>query len=220
VGADGAGKSTMSALLYRWLSWKLDVKQNYLGSNQASWLSDLFYYLFRIARRGHKMSTHYFGESVLPTRGLENIRQLLLYVHYLSVGRDRLRTFRAGQAMASAGSLVLYDRFPLATCLDGPKIQNMFNGDLTPLAQIFSRWEQELYKRFNPPDIFFLLDVSPEMAFKRKPDHDPSAIETKYQALQEISFHAKNRDDFVPLDADRPFDDVALSLKNAVWRVI
>ncbi len=220
IGVDGAGKSTMSQSLHKWLSWKLDVERYYLGSKQPSRLSELLYLLFRMTRRSHRACARLLSEKSHPTRGMAALRQTLLYSHHLSIGFDRLRCFRASQDRAAAGTLVIYDRFPLAASLDGPKIPLMAKGSFRRLTRTFSQWENNLYRKFTPPDYYFLLDVNPEVALRRKPDHARTTIENKYRVLQELVNSKTNGLGVVYLDADQPFEEVELNLKTAVWQVL
>lgn len=220
VGADGAGKSTMCSLLSEWLSWKLDAHLYYLGSKQPSRRSELLYLLFRIARRSQRAWGRLLGEKSLPVRWLATLRQSLLYSHHLSIGYDRYRRYRASRKQAGAGSLVIYDRFPLAASLDGPKIEIMANGNQGPVAGLFSRLERRLYRKFEAPDYYFLLDVHPDVSLQRKPDHERAAIERKYRVLQNLAEHKSNGVELVRVDANRSFETVAAQLKNLLWQIM
>lgn len=221
IGADGAGKSTMCGLLRQWLAWKLDVQLYYMGSKQPSRRSRLLYLLFRMARRSQRSSARLLGQKSLPARWLATLRQALLYSHRLSIGHDRYRRYKESQRKASAGTLVIYDRFPVAPVLDGPKIARMTDdANTSALTRTFIRWERAIYQKMDAPDHYFLLDVSPRISMQRKPDHDRAAIETKVQELQDLARHENGRSNLVRIDANRPFEEVVARLKRAVWKIL
>jgi hypothetical protein len=222
IGADGSGKSSMSGALVKWLSWKLDVRLYYLGSKQPSLLSKTIYYLFRIARRGHRSSSHVFGETNPITRILENLRNTLLYSHHLSTGHDRYRRYRAGCKHASKGSIVIYDRYPLEAPLDGPRIQSVKLNENGPIHRVFFRHEEQLYERIRPPDFCLVLNVSPEVSTNRKPDHNPEVVAAKCRFVNELGTPDENKNgwNFIHINADLPYEDVSHQIKTTAWSVL
>lgn len=220
IGADGAGKSTMCQLLTEWLSWKMDVRLYYLGSKQPSRRSRLLYILFRMARRSQRTVSGWIGQTSLPARWLAQVRQILLYSHYLSLGRDRLGRYRESQDKGAA-AIVIYDRYPLAAPLDGPKIY--LNGNATRVGRAFAAAEQEIYRRIEPPEQYVLLNVSPGVSLQRKPDHDPTAVTAKARFLHQFAARMETESgpvNLLSINADRPFEEVLRELKTAVWQVL
>lgn len=223
VGVDGAGKSTLCRELAKWLSWKMSVKPYYLGSKQPSRLSRGLYILFRVARRGQRGLAGRFGEQSLPARGAATLRQAMLYSHHLAVGLDRYRRYRDGRQQAEKGAVVLYDRFPLDTLFDGPKIHLLAQGKRDRLNAVFSSLEQKLYRRFQAPPLLVVLYVPPEVSRQRKPDHRWEVITAKDLALRQWLAHANGSTrphTYVQLDAGRPLADVLLQLKQVVWEAL
>ncbi len=219
VGVDGAGKSTLADELARWLRWKVDTPCYYLGSKQPSAWTKLSYVLFRILRRGHREISAKLGEDNLIVKMLLNLRQVFLACHYLSVGYDRLGRYRRGVREAVRGSVVVFDRFPFASPLDGPEIHLIDGGRL---VQWMAKAEQRLYRRFEPVDLLVLLDASPEVSLRRKPDHAPETIQAKHAALAALKSRLETEPgwEWVTLDADAPFDEVLLQLKRRVWAAL
>lgn len=200
LGADGAGKSTMSRRLAAWLAWKLDARLHYLGSKQPSARSRALYVMFRAARRAG---------------GLGGLQGVFLALHDLSIGHDRLARYRAGRRQAASGAVVIYDRFPLRAPLDGPRI----DANRRRLAQA----EQRVYRQFRLPDVVFALHVEPGEAHRRKPDHARATIEAKSRALAalaaEIERDAPNTT-VIHIDAGRAEADVLGQLKTALWGML
>ena len=220
VGADGAGKSTICSLLHDWLSWKLDVRLYYMGSKQPPWSSRLSYLLFRTARRSQRASEQLFGQKSFPSRWLDNLRKSLFYVYHLSNGYVRYRRYRESRKQAARGSLVIYDRFPLAAKLDGPKIEAIAGDDRRGLADVLSRREKAVYRKIDDPDYFFLLAVNPDVSLQRKPDHDRAAIEQKHRVLQKMAKQESDGMKLIEIDASRPLESVVAELKSRLWRLL
>jgi thymidylate kinase len=223
IGADGSGKSTMTELLYKWLTWKLDVQLFYMGSKQPSRFSDWSYLVFRMARRSHTTLSRVVGENNLLARGLVSLRQTLLYIHHLSLAYDRYRRYRDSQQEAAVGSFVMYDRYPLEAPLDGPKIHLLADGDNSRLARAFAKAEQAIYRHICPPDHYIVLDVSPEVSLQRKPDHDGDAIRAKSQLLRRFVATADRQItpfNLIRIDADLPFAEVVDQLKRSMWQLL
>jgi thymidylate kinase len=212
VGADGSGNSTMCQKLARWLAWKLDVHIFYLGSKQPSRRSKSLYLLFRMARRSHRAVCGVLGERHILSHSFAAVRQSLLYSHCLSIAHDRYARVQAGRQQAAAGSIVIYDRYPLETIstrvehrlLDGPNIPRIANGDNGSLTRAFARAEENLYRKIHPPDILCVLDVSPDVSLQRKPDHQRAVIEAKSRVVSELALLAQET---VPLGSPDPWPD-------------
>jgi thymidylate kinase len=220
IGADGSGKSTMSQTLHKWLSWKLDVRTFYLGSKKPSRRSRLNYLLFRATRRSHRAVRRYAGETRLPARLMGLIRQTMLDFHALSIAYDRLGYYQAGCQAAETGAIVIFDRFPLKSPLDGPRIKTSTAEESTSLlTRVLSRIERRVYDRFTSPDLFMVLRVTPGVSLRRKPDHDPVAIIAKCKAIDE--FLAQPTDTRVlAIDAVQPFEEVLDELKCRLWEAL
>lgn len=237
IGVDGAGKSTLVKELAGWLSWKLDVHSYYLGSKQPGLMSDLSYLTFRMLRRNHMLLSHVFRESHAFNRWLASARQHALYWHHLSNGRDRYERYRNGVKKSAAGSIVIFDRFPVSTIaadmhadhLDGPQIEKIaaMTGDTR--AQSMIRAEDNIYRSFQAPDALILLMVSPQVSLQRKPDHRPEAIEAKYHTLSQLSERADVHDSssavypstrIIQINAEEPLETVLMRIKREVWNLI
>ena len=220
VGADGAGKSTISQEIAQWLSWKLDVHVYYLGSKQPSWISSFLYLLFRGFRRGHRAISTRIGENRSISRWIETMRQIFLYGHYLSIGNDRYRRYQAGRKYAEKGSIVIFDRFPLKAPLDGPQIYSSGNGHMGTIGRVFSRLEQNLYRKFQFPDYIIILNVSPEVSIRRKPDHKQTAVEQKNLVLQEWTANYEAQVDdcrLISINAELSLEEVLVCIKEQIW---
>jgi hypothetical protein len=176
-----------------------------------------------MARRSHTTLSRVVGENNVLAKGLVSMRQTLLYIHHLSLAYDRYRRYRDSQQEAAVGSFVMYDRYPLEAPLDGPKIHLLADGDNSRLARAFAKAEQAIYRHICPPDHYIVLDVSPEVSLRRKPDHDGDAIRAKSQLLRRFVATADRQItpfDLIRIDADLPFTEVVDQLKRSVWQLL
>ncbi len=231
VGADGAGKSTMSELLRQWLGWKLDVRSYYLGSKQPSHRSRSLYMLFRMARRSQRTAAQWRGDDRPPASWLAGLRDTLLHAHHLSIGHDRLRRYEDGTKQAMAGSIVVFDRFPLESVsddedfrlLDGPQIAETAGKQPGLLTRALAAAERKVYAAMRLPDFLCVLQVSPDVSLARKPDHQRAPIEAKARAVDElIAMQTSGVDapNLIPVNADLPLEVVLRQLKERIWQVL
>ena len=225
IGADGAGKSTVIQELRKWLSWKLEVRRYYMGSQQPSSASQLLYTLFRIARKACRVWGGFAGEKRMSSNLLRQLRDLVRNLYHLSVGRDRYRRYIRARQRAAQGAITLCDRYPLAAIcwvmegrpMDGPQIAVEAGQEMGKITRTLSGMEQDIYRKICPPDHIFVLHVSPEVSQRRKPDHAPEMIEAKSQALKQMERQGLH---VIDVDADQPFEQVLLQIKTALWQFL
>lgn len=226
VGADGSGKSTVTAELARWLGWKVDVRVRYLGSKSPSLRSRWSYLAFRAMRRSHRATSEKLGMGSVGARGLEAMRDLALGLHFLAVGHDRARRVREGRRQAHSGRLVIFDRFPLVALsereehliLDGPRIRTRIGEPRSRRLRALAEREERLYRSFGLPDLLVVLHVSPEVSAGRKPDHRPEILAAKSGAADELAVLAERTETpVIRVDADRPLDAVLLEIEGKLW---
>jgi thymidylate kinase len=229
VGADGSGKSTAAAELAAWLGWKLDVRVHYLGSKSPSRRSRWSYVGFRALRRGHRVVSERLGSDSVLARGVRGARDVALGLHHLAVGRDRARRLDRGRRQATEGGVVIFDRFPLVALsereehliLDGPRIRRTLGARGGRLLGVMADREERMYRRFGMPDHLVVLQVSPEVSIRRKPDHRPEVLAAKSRAAVELAELAERAGvDTIRVDADRPLDEVLLELERRLWGVL
>jgi gluconate kinase len=230
VGADGSGKSTVTRELAEWLGWKLQVRTYYMGSKDPSAASRWSYLAFRALRRGHRDLGRRFGSSSVVATPVRGARDVMLALHHLSIGLDRMRRFRDARRDVDSGRVVLFDRFPLEMLssnadhrlLDGPQIASSvpaFGFVTSRLARV----EERMYRRFRLPHHLVVLEVSPDVSLARKPDHRSEVLVAKSAAASELATLAETARppvDVIRVDADRGLDTVLLDVKTGVWDVL
>jgi thymidylate kinase len=231
IGADGAGKSTLCKALTKWLSWKLDTQVYYLGSKLPSGRSRLLYSVYRVFRRLHQALASVSSEKNFICRPFAGLRDVFLYWHHLSLAQDRHERYLTGLKKSMAGSLVIFDRYPLESLdpqigvghMDGSKIAAMLGKDSGAVARFLARTERALYDRIRPPDYLAILNVSPEVSLQRKPDHKQDVVEAKSLLIRQMTALAESESrglQRIHLNADLPFEEVFQQLKRNVWEIL
>lgn len=202
VGSDGSGKSTLCTELVKWLTFKIDTHYFYFGKQP---------FIRSYDQKQFSKTGFLFSNTTIS----KYYRKLAGSLFYLQLINRKLNMLRTGKELLKKNSLVICDRFPqkdVAGFFDGPKLQSKKNGWLR-------RLEIKKFHRFSEAgaDLVFRLNISPEVAARRKPDHDSKMIEQKCAHLSTLTFgNAK----VIDIDAENSIDQVLLDLKRKIWENI
>jgi thymidylate kinase len=222
IGADGAGKSTLTGELCKWLSSQLRVRRYYMGSQEPSPITRLTHTGYRMAGKVYRVWSSLMGEEGPLSRALHWLLRLSRHVYYLAVGRDRYRRYVAASREAARGAIALCDRYPLAAVhrvmeqrpMDGPQIAAESGNEMNRITRVLSELEKRLYGQIQPPDCIFVLHVSPEVSMQRKSGEIRERVEAKSRALRQMDRLGLQA---VEIDADQPYELVLLQVKTALW---
>lgn len=221
VGSDGAGKSTVTADLLKFLSWKADVTTVYFGTNHP-WFRRLRNAVLRMKpnRKTGQPVSRPNRPSTITTQSRSSFPLWLQAVKWAVMARLRLHFQRKALRLSHNGTTVLADRYPQAEVkgtYDGPSRLDIEG--LGALGRILQSYEHSVYKKLMSaqPDLVIKLIAPVEVALKRKPDHDPDAIAAKVELTRKIMF---NGAPIVEIDAAKPLDEVLLEVRRHVWSVI
>ena len=146
-----------------------------------------------------------FGDSVSAKR-------------WVWVARKRLRLYHHGLEFSSKGGVVLSDRYPLDSFwsmeepMDGPRIKK----EMEKTGGGQGDKEEGYYSKIGLPDMVFVLQADVKELRKRKADLDLSSHEKKAVAVNSVNA----QDHIVPVDANRPYEEVLLEIKHRVWEAI
>lgn len=219
LGPDGAGKSSLTGELTRWLSSRFDVARFYFGSGQGSislvrralrGLARLLKPATSSARPSGTASRRWSGESALRSAGR------LLWIATLS--RERRRRAARARQLRNRGSIVLCDRFPQsqAAVSDGPALTRWLD-DPSGVRRAAARAELAAiqYVERLRPALVLKLRVTREIALLRKPETSPIRLDAKIRVLERLRFAPETR--VVEIDATQPFEQVLLEAKRAIW---
>jgi thymidylate kinase len=226
LGADGAGKSTVTAEIVKGLSKRIDVFQVYLGSGDgpASMLRLPLIWARKIIKAVRSRKTSEQSPTEKTSHSIKNSKlyklgNLLWAITLVYEKRGKLKQARAAR---DSGMVIVCDRYPqsqIPEFNEGPLLSHEM-GNSSRIFQAIQDWEVKSYQQMAaamPPDLVIKLNVSPEVALTRKQSL-PELIEKKVAAIQALNFPAQTL--VINLDADRPLDDVILQAKHAVWENI
>lgn len=204
VGTDGSGKSLLTRKLCNTLSRHLPVTFAYLGLGSG----DLGRRIGQLPLLGKVIEAKLNNKAKrIRTKGEKipgNITAIAVYALSLKRYFNHLRVKRA----LNAGVTVVTDRYPqveIPGSCDGPGLSAASPGNR--FVAWLARSESKMYKKMASyhPDLIIRLDVSPAIAFARKPDHDLQLLESKYEVMKTLKFDGAP---MILVDATQPFESV------------
>ena len=223
IGVDGAGKSTLSRELAKWLAWRTNAIPFYMGRSHPSMRTRVFKAIEKLAVVGHEGARRLAGSNSRLTRGTGSAARLSRCVRAVMEAHDRYGRYVAARRSATRGAIIIFDRYPLSyvrgfeRAIDGPRIASLANGHLGDLARRLAAAEERLYRRIRPADHYVVLHVSPAVSRARKPGDRADSLEQK---LATIDLALSDTLGVTHLDADQSFDAVLLNAKAALWRLL
>jgi hypothetical protein len=221
LGADGAGKSTITAAIGDWLAREIAVVTTYGGSGKGSAALPrrLMQSLGALRRRiRSKPATAERTPERRPSGAPSPAR--LAWV--LALARERQRRARVARRARGLGMLVLSDRLPQSQFPewnDGPRLVRWLDTG-SWLVRAAARRERRAFERaeLSPPDIVIKLHVSPAVAARRKPETPAEQLRTGIEMVRRLTFPPTTR--VVDLDGEQPLETVLLLAKRAIWEAI
>jgi thymidylate kinase len=208
LGADGAGKTTCTTELTRWLRVPFDVRHAHLGRPPRSLTTLFIGGLLRVQRK------------LLGRAATEGTPSLLELLRLVCTARDRYLLFTQMRRFAEAGGIALCERYPVPQnrLLVGPEIARLLgHGRDTPLARRLMRLERSYYRRITPPDVMMVLLVEPELAVRRKTDEPADYVRARARVIWETDWTGTGAH---LVDAGRTLPEVVADLKATVWAEI
>jgi thymidylate kinase len=202
VGADGSGKSRLTKDLESWLGHKLVVRHVYFGQPK----SGLF---FKLLNKPGSMARGRAEAGSSPGL-LGTVARYTDTAKWIALARKRRRLARKGREHAREGEVVIAERYPLeeffgmVTPMDGPRLQ--------PEGP-FARRELSIYEAIKPPDLTLVLNTDLDTLRDRKLDLTIEEHIPKVKAVQSLPA----REGRVFIDAGRPYEEVLLTAKTAIW---
>lgn len=212
LGGDGSGKSTCTAELYRWLAPNFATMTAHLGRPPRSVLTLVVGVLLKVRnalRRSAARADPDGDPTVFPG--------YVALLRHVCTARDRYRLYVKVRDFATAGGLVLAERYPIAQNrpLVGPVIRGFVA--LAPnrrLATLLRNAEEWYYRQILPPDLIVVLRVEPEIAVRRKTTEPPDYVRRRARIIWDVDWSATRAR---VVDAGRPLVDVVAELKTIVW---
>jgi hypothetical protein len=143
-------------------------------------------------------------------------------VWVLALARERRQRARDARRARGLGMIVVSDRLPQTQFPgwnDGPRLAPWLEHGSAALRAT-ARREQAAFQlaEMTPPDLVLKLQVSPEVASRRKPETPAEQLRTGIDMVRRLRFPPTTR--VVELDAEQPLATVLLAAKRALWEVI
>ncbi|WP_143162115.1 hypothetical protein [Phormidesmis priestleyi] len=229
LGADGSGKSTITAAIVKGLSKKLDVMPVYLGSGDgtASWFRMPLVWATRSTKLRSKRSANLATLKANPSPGKASSKSKLAHLVKLlwaiTLVYEKENKLKQSRQASDRGMIIISDRYPQSQVLgfnDGPLLSNGSNHSPT-FPRSLRQWEFDHYQHMAekmPPDLVIKLNVTPEVALARKPESPAEVVRQKVDAIRALEFPAQTI--VVNIDATQPLDEVLLKAKQAVWETL
>lgn len=228
LGADGAGKSTLTREIVRWLIFKLDAIPIYMGSGKgfSSMLRTPLILarnsLVKPDRRGSVDGDERSVESATEKASISFVAKVGLLLWGVVLANEKRNKLQKVWRASNRGMIVVTDRYPQAQIHgfnDGPLMQ-IFRESRWGGLRAISRWELGIYRTADRvcPDLVVKLDVPIETALARKSDMGRDEINRRIKAVAAMSFPERTKVVVVP--ADLPLDEVLARVKKAIWSVV
>ena len=217
VGGDGAGKSTAVADLAGWLSATFATKTIHLGKPPPHVATLLLKGPMVVLRqlgllRALRMPAYRLRDSDAPFPG----HAWLLW--NVLTARDRYLAYRHARRWVIGGGLVVSDRMPLSQLrtMDGCRTSWLIgSARLGYLARRLISLEMSYYAKIEPPDVLIVLRVDPAVAVRRRlGEDDPGFVRERAGEIFDIDWAGTPA---VVIDAARPRDEVASTIRRIVW---
>lgn len=209
IGQDGAGKSTVTIGLEKWLKWKMEAKRFYLGSGEhyMPWEK-------RILRKLRGKKSFF----------IRTVTLFLELIKYLKLSKNVLKTILRARQYANKGGIALFDRFPQTTVYginDGPKIRELYakrvhNSVLKSIIHLCAQIEEKNLKKAAKlsPSIVVKLLLPPEESILRKPREKIEVVCLKHQIIKTLMIDGSET---YTIDATQEYNKELQVIKRIIW---
>jgi len=208
VGADGAGKTTVVREMMTKFGQKIRVKSYYLGSGRYTFRTRVIWVFFA--------PTVVISKLLPSCRMLLFIRSLFCGLLEYSFALDRFQRYRRGWRHAANGTVVVFERFPIADVIDHPSVNAWDEGWSQHRVMLWLGARiGRIYDKFKQPQRFLYLRIDPLEAVKRKPnDHRLEVIAPKQDRLSRF---ARGNRGVLEIDAMAPLEGVVAKILDGIW---
>jgi thymidylate kinase len=224
VGPKATGKSTISQALTARLGQNLHVLRIHAGKPPATVLTWLPRLLVPAARK--LLSRERAGEYEKPERRREKQYSLLYVLRMMLLAYDRQRLLRRALRAATAGAIVISDRYPSQTvaaidssCFD--------EGAVAKCGSTLKRWlmnkERALYTGLPRPGLVLRLIAPLHTTIERDARRlknggpDSEAVQRRWELESQAEFSGTP---VIHIDTDRPIDETVRTAIGAVWAAL
>lgn len=236
VGVDGAGKSTVSNEIAKWIrQGKIECRRFYMGTGdgKTTFFNSLVKKVVRLKDKGNV--SHDIDPSV--THSGRNKGSVSLFKTPYSFLKRAVRIYQIGSVQSNNkekiirmnryrlnGGISVLDRWPqieIAGQNDGPKIKML--EDCFAYKRFIRRWIEKERSNLGivkeiKPDLVFRLNISIDTCMNRKTEHiNRKGFEKKLYELNLLNFQGAR---IIDVDAELPYDEELLEIKRLLWHFI
>jgi len=211
-------------MLYQWLRGKLEVKLVYAGSGDGS--NELLQKLLgKIIAVYHKnTSCTQQNPGLLPDAPVKmrkaRLKDRAKAQVLLSAAKSKLKIMKKACRLRAMGCIVLVDRYPqnqITGINDSPRIRAILRGVIADHSiEKAAQREEACFAEMTAiqPDVVIRLNVSPDVAKQRKPNHNLDYIRMKAETVSHLVFGSAKVYD---IDADAPKEIVQDYIRSIIW---
>lgn len=226
VGVDGAGKSTTTKEINKWMGKKIECKRFYMGAGDGQTTP-----FVSAAKKINNMTGKKGSDAGKDGKKISFFKNPLGYVKKFvkmfviyDVERNNTKKIKTMQRYRLNGGISLLDRYPqieMEARNDGPKIgqyEKMFGKNI--FAKILKKKESQQLEivKFIKPDLVFRLNISANTSMSRKPEQtDIKEFQQKIDDLNGITFQGAK---IIDINAEQPYEQELLEIKRILWKYI
>lgn len=229
IGVDGAGKSTVTKEIYKWLNKKIECKRFYMGSGDGRIpLSTRILNGFKKSKSKKNPNSDHKVVKIQTVSLFKNpvkyYRRVFKMRALYDVQKKNYKNICRMQRYRLNGGISLLDRYPqieYSGMNDGPKIVEYRDTFAS------KRWIDRMIRKENKklgivkkikPDIIFRLNITAETSMSRKPEQkNIDLFRRKIEDLNKISFQGAR---IIDINAEQPYESELLEIKKILWSLM
>jgi O-antigen/teichoic acid export membrane protein/thymidylate kinase len=223
IGADGSGKSTVTANLRDTFQKKLDVYRIYYGrgDGKISWPRKALINLKGVFHQAPRKSVTGRKIALTTPRKKGALAEVYRCINALIVANEKRRNLQLMQEAKQKGMLIICDRYPQNQIMgfnDGPLLHHLASSK-NPIFRMMSRIESNIYAKADntPPDVIFKLIAEAKVVEARKPGETLlETLEAKISGFKSLQF--KDTCKVITVDATQPLAQVLSTVKKEIWQ--
>ena len=217
TGLDATGKSSVTNDLKEWLGKNFTTHLTHFGKPTSSILTYPFNLLIKILRREASSSSSM--KSSIQKNGAKSLPYI---IRQLILAYDRYRVAKRYWDMASAGDIVIFDRYKSENCgvMDSHRLDSKYYSGLKlRLVEL----ENSIYRKIPKPNIIFNLTVPVDIAVERNEKRIKEGkesrefIKIRHKLNQNLTYSA---DHIYTIDTNQPYQDEIRDIKSKIWRIL
>jgi len=219
VGVDGSGKTTISDMILKWLSWKMDARYVYMGIGDGN-KNLLNILLKKYSKLKQKYSPPETKSKESSSHKQKSGLKLLIvnFNSYLNAKSKKKAALKMN-LLREKGAIVIMNRYPQLAfegINDGVQITNVGNGLLKGLNTRLKGFERKYLEDACSyvPDVLIKLTIPFEVSRLRKQDSPEETIKRKMEIIEKL--HIEGADEF-SVDNSGELKDTLIKVKSLVW---